>query len=45
MSQGMYTDTMIRLEALKRIFVFCPKIEFFSERKVEEFLVKNDQIL
>ena len=29
MSQGMFWDTLIRLEAFKRIVVFCPKIDFF----------------
>ena len=28
MSQGMFSDLLIRLEAFKRIFVFRPKIDF-----------------
>ena len=28
MSQGTYSDTLIRLEALERIFVFRLKIDF-----------------
>ena len=30
MSQGTFLDTLIRLEAFKRIFVFSPKIDFFA---------------
>ena len=33
MSQGTFSDTPIRLEALKRIFVFRPKIDFFPRGK------------
>ena len=29
MSQGKFCDKLIRLEAFKRIFVFCPKMDFF----------------
>ena len=29
MSQGTFYDTLIPLEAFKRIFVFCLKIDFF----------------
>ena len=29
MSQGTFLDTLIRLEAFNRIFVFRPKIDFF----------------
>ena len=29
MSQGTFLDTLIRLEAFKRIFVFGPEIDFF----------------
>ena len=43
MSQGMFSDTLIRLEALKRIFVFRPKIDFFQGVS-PRFLAKNDQI-
>ena len=28
MSEGTFSDTLIRLDAFKRIFVFCPKIDF-----------------
>ena len=40
MSQGTFLDTLIRLEAFKRIFVFCPKIDFFSKGLVHCFLSK-----
>ena len=33
MSHGTFSDTLIRLEAFKRIFVFRPKIEFFHRGK------------
>ena len=33
MSQGTFLDILIRLEALKRIFVFRPKIDFFPRGK------------
>ena len=29
MSQGTFSDTLIRVEAFERIFVFGPKIDFF----------------
>ena len=44
MSQGTFSDTLIRLEAFKRIFVFRPKIDFFPRGK-SMVLAKNDQIL
>ena len=44
MSQGTFSDTLIRLEALKRTVVFCPKIDFFQGVS-QGFLLKNDQIL
>ena len=28
MSQGMFCDKLVRLEAFTGIFVFCPKIDF-----------------
>ena len=40
MSQGTFFDILIRLEALERIFVFRPKIDFLPR-----FWVKNDQNL
>ena len=40
MSQGTFSDTLIRLEAFKRIFVFRPKIDIFVW-----FYTENDQIL
>ena len=43
MSQGTFLDRLIRLKALKRIFVFCPKIDFFLTVR-PCFLAKNDQI-
>ena len=43
MSQRTVSDTLIRLEAFKRIFVFCLKIDSFL-RVSPGFLVKNDQI-
>ena len=30
MSQGTFLETLIRLEAFKRIFVFRPKLDFFA---------------
>ena len=33
MSQGTCLDTLNRLEAFKRIFVFRPKIDFFLRGK------------
>ena len=29
MCQGKFNETLIRLEGFERIFVFCPKINFF----------------
>ena len=43
MSQRTFLDTLIRLEVLKRIFVFRQKIDFFQGVS-REFLVKNNQI-
>ena len=43
MSQGTFSDTLIGLEALKRIFVFRPKIDFFQGVS-PCFLAKTDQI-
>ena len=43
MFQGIFSDTLIRLEALKRICVFRPKIDFFQGVS-PWFLAKNDQI-
>ena len=33
MCQGTFADSLSRLEALKRIFVFRPKIDFFLKGK------------
>ena len=44
MSQGTFFDTLIRLDAFKRIFVFRPKMDFFL-RVSPGFFVKNGQIL
>ena len=33
MSQGTFSDTLIGLEAFKRIFVFRPKIDFLPRGK------------
>ena len=44
MSQGTFSDLLIRLEAIKEIFVFGPKIDFLP-RVSPLFWVKNDQIL
>ena len=30
MSQGTFSYTVIRLEVIKRIFVFCQEIDFFA---------------
>ena len=40
MSQGTFLETLIRLEAFKRIFVFCPKLDFFSKGLVQGFWSK-----
>ena len=40
MSQLMFSDTSIRLEALKRIFVFRPIIDFFQMGKSMVFAPK-----
>ena len=37
MSQGTFSDTLIRLQAFKRIFVFRPKIDFFPMGKSKVF--------
>ena len=34
MSQGTFQDILIRLEAIKRIFVFRPKIDFLPRSKL-----------
>ena len=33
MSQGTFLDLLIRVEAFKRILVFCPKIDFLPRGK------------
>ena len=45
MPQGTFPDTLIQLEAFKRIFVFRPDIDFFFQGISPGLLVKNDQIL
>ena len=42
MSQGTFSDTLIRLEAFIRIFVFRPKIDFFARGK-SMFWANNEQ--
>ena len=37
MSQGTFLDTLISLEAFKKIFVCRPKIDFFSKGLVQGF--------
>ena len=44
MSQETFSDTLIRLEALKRMFNSDQKSTFFQGVSLA-FLVKNDQIL
>ena len=44
MSQVTFSDTLIRLEAFKRILVFRPKVDFLPRGK-SLFLAKNYQIL
>ena len=44
MSRTTYSDTLIHLEAIKRIFVGGPRIDFFPTVS-PGFLVKIDQIL
>ena len=43
MSQGTFSDTLIRLAAFKRIFLFRRKIDFYPRGKSTVFL-RNDQI-
>ena len=45
MSLGTFSDTLIRLEAFKRIFVFRQKIDSFSKGGSPWFFAKNDQSL
>ena len=40
MSQKTFSDTLIRFEAFKRIFVFPPKIDFFPRGKCMVFVQK-----
>ena len=40
MSQGTFSDTLIRLEAFKRIFVSHPNIDFFFQGVSAGFLSK-----
>ena len=42
MSQETFPDTLIRLEAFKRIFVFRPKIDVFP-KGIFSVLCQNDQ--
>ena len=47
MSQGTFSDLLIRLETFKRIFVFCPKMDFLPKGKDHGFgskMTKVDQI-
>ena len=44
MSQGTFSDTLMRFEALKECLYFVQKSTFL-EGVSPEFLVKNDQIL
>ena len=43
MSPGTFMDTLLKLEAFKRILVFRPKIDFFFQAVSPWFLAKNDQ--
>ena len=43
MSQGKFSDLMIRLEAFKRIFLFRPKIDFLPKGK-PKILGQNNQL-
>ena len=42
MSQGTFSNTLIQLEAFKRIFVFRPNIDFFSSRHFSLVYVPKD---
>ena len=44
MSLGTFSDTLIRLEAFKRIFVFRQKIDSFSKGEVHGFLPKMTKV-
>ena len=41
MSQGMFSDTLIRLKAFKRIFLFRPKMDFSPRGKSRVFGQKS----
>ena len=43
MSQGTFSDTLVRLDAFKRISVFGPKIEFLPRSK-SMLLAKKKQL-
>ena len=43
MSQGTFSDLLILLEAFKRIFVFCPKIDFLPRGKPTIFGQKRSK--
>ena len=45
MSQWTFSDTLIRLETFKIIFVFRPEFDFFFKGVGPGFWVKNDQII
>ena len=45
MSQGTFLDTLIRLEAFKRIFVFRPRNDFFRRGKSMVFWSKINKYL
>ena len=43
MSQGTFSDTLIRLNAFKRIFVFRTKNRLFAKRQVHAFWPKRSK--
>ena len=43
MSQGTFSDKLIRLEAFKRKFVLSPKIDFFPRGRFRVFWSKMSQ--
>ena len=45
MAQGTFSNTLIGLEAFKRIFVFRPKIDFFPRCKSRVFRPKQGNFL
>ena len=39
MSQETFSGTLIQVQAFKKIFVFCPKIDFFCKGLVQGYCI------